>query len=341
MVGLRALADRAGAGGARRHRARAGQARGGHRRQRRGCLPRRGGHLRGGRGGACSRTPGGRWRAAVASTCATSSPAVTSPPSATSTPCGWSTSTRTGTSRAGATAPRTPGCSGWTASSRWRSWTRTAPRRPTRAARPRRRHVHAAPRRPAGHARGWRQGPPGSATTTRSRRSRRDADGSQTVTLRTADTLWLRRLVWRLGGLGTVLDPPTSPRRYAPAPRRRSRHTGHPPDRRRVGFTRMWWWVLIWVLLVVIAAAYLATRAWGVWGQVKELNAEVGPGCADGGGAPAAGRPARRPRPCSRSSPCSVTPASCAGNAARDPRCVEGTAPRAACCDRSPAGPGA
>lgn len=38
----------------------------------------------------------------------------------------------------------------------------------------------------------------------------------------------------------------------------------------------MWWWVLIWVLLVVIAAVYLATRAWGVWGQVKELTAEVG-----------------------------------------------------------------
>ena len=37
----------------------------------------------------------------------------------------------------------------------------------------------------------------------------------------------------------------------------------------------MWWWVLIWVLLVVIAAAYLATRAWGVWGQFKELTAEV------------------------------------------------------------------
>ena len=32
-------------------------------------------------------------------------------------------------------------------------------------------------------------------------------DGSQTVTLRTADTLWLRRLMWRLGGLGTVLAP--------------------------------------------------------------------------------------------------------------------------------------
>jgi proteasome accessory factor C len=34
-----------------------------------------------------------------------------------------------------------------------------------------------------------------------------DATGAQTVTLRTADTLWLRRLVWRLGGLGTVVDP--------------------------------------------------------------------------------------------------------------------------------------
>ena len=33
------------------------------------------------------------------------------------------------------------------------------------------------------------------------------ADGSQQVTLRTADTLWLRRLMWRLGGLGTVLAP--------------------------------------------------------------------------------------------------------------------------------------
>jgi proteasome accessory factor C len=33
-------------------------------------------------------------------------------------------------------------------------------------------------------------------------------EGSQTVALRTADTLWLRRLVWRLGGLGTVVAPP-------------------------------------------------------------------------------------------------------------------------------------
>jgi proteasome accessory factor C len=32
-------------------------------------------------------------------------------------------------------------------------------------------------------------------------------DGSQVVTLRTADTLWLRRLIWRLGGLGSVVAP--------------------------------------------------------------------------------------------------------------------------------------
>jgi cell division protein FtsL len=37
----------------------------------------------------------------------------------------------------------------------------------------------------------------------------------------------------------------------------------------------MWWWVLIWALLVLLAVGYLASRAWGVWGQVKELNAEV------------------------------------------------------------------
>ena len=35
------------------------------------------------------------------------------------------------------------------------------------------------------------------------------------------------------------------------------------------------WWVLIWVLLAVAAVAYLATRLWAVWGQFKELTAEV------------------------------------------------------------------
>ncbi len=33
-------------------------------------------------------------------------------------------------------------------------------------------------------------------------------DGGQVVTLRTGDTAWLRRLMWRLGGRGVVLDPP-------------------------------------------------------------------------------------------------------------------------------------
>ena len=28
------------------------------------------------------------------------------------------------------------------------------------------------------------------------------------VELRTADTAWLRRLIWRLGGRGVVVDPP-------------------------------------------------------------------------------------------------------------------------------------
>jgi proteasome accessory factor C len=33
-------------------------------------------------------------------------------------------------------------------------------------------------------------------------------DGSQTVGLRTSDTAWLRRLLWRLGGRGVVVSPP-------------------------------------------------------------------------------------------------------------------------------------
>jgi proteasome accessory factor C len=34
-----------------------------------------------------------------------------------------------------------------------------------------------------------------------------DGHGGQVVTLRTADTAWLRRLMWRLGGQATVLEP--------------------------------------------------------------------------------------------------------------------------------------
>jgi len=35
------------------------------------------------------------------------------------------------------------------------------------------------------------------------------------------------------------------------------------------------WWVLIWVLLLVAAGAYLGARAWGLWGQTKELGSEL------------------------------------------------------------------
>lgn len=37
----------------------------------------------------------------------------------------------------------------------------------------------------------------------------------------------------------------------------------------------MWWWLLIWVCLLVVAGVYLGTRAWGLWGQTKELGSEL------------------------------------------------------------------
>jgi hypothetical protein len=37
----------------------------------------------------------------------------------------------------------------------------------------------------------------------------------------------------------------------------------------------MWWWVMIWFLLLVVAGTYLAARAWGLWGQTKELGSEL------------------------------------------------------------------
>ncbi len=37
----------------------------------------------------------------------------------------------------------------------------------------------------------------------------------------------------------------------------------------------MWWWVMIWVSLIVIAGVYLGARAWGLWGQTKELGSEL------------------------------------------------------------------
>lgn len=35
------------------------------------------------------------------------------------------------------------------------------------------------------------------------------------------------------------------------------------------------WWLLIWVCLLVVAGIYLGTRAWGLWGQTKELGSEL------------------------------------------------------------------
>jgi len=37
----------------------------------------------------------------------------------------------------------------------------------------------------------------------------------------------------------------------------------------------MWWWLLIWVFLLLVAGLYLARRAWGLWGQAKELGSEL------------------------------------------------------------------
>lgn len=37
----------------------------------------------------------------------------------------------------------------------------------------------------------------------------------------------------------------------------------------------MWWWVLIWSVLVVVALVYLAGRLWTLWGQLRDLTAEV------------------------------------------------------------------
>jgi predicted phage tail protein len=37
----------------------------------------------------------------------------------------------------------------------------------------------------------------------------------------------------------------------------------------------VWWWVLIWSLLGLVAAVYLAGRLWELWGQFRELGAEV------------------------------------------------------------------
>jgi hypothetical protein len=35
------------------------------------------------------------------------------------------------------------------------------------------------------------------------------------------------------------------------------------------------WWLLIWACLLLFAGVYLGARAWGLWGQTKELGSEL------------------------------------------------------------------
>jgi hypothetical protein len=35
------------------------------------------------------------------------------------------------------------------------------------------------------------------------------------------------------------------------------------------------WWLLIWACLLLLAGVYLGARAWGLWGQTKELGSEL------------------------------------------------------------------
>ena len=35
------------------------------------------------------------------------------------------------------------------------------------------------------------------------------------------------------------------------------------------------WWLLIWASILVVAGVYLGVRAWGLWGQTKELGSEL------------------------------------------------------------------
>ena len=105
LVGLRALADVPGLHDRDALDRTLRQARGRRGGRRRG--ERAGRRRGGGRGARSLATAGGRSPATAGCTCATSSPPATRPPSATSTRCGCCSSTGAGTSRAGATAPRT------------------------------------------------------------------------------------------------------------------------------------------------------------------------------------------------------------------------------------------
>ncbi len=72
--------------------------------------------------------------------------------------------------------------------------------------------------------------------------------GGLRVRMRTADTAWLRRLVWRLGGRGIVLDPPevvAEVRDGAAAAL-----TAYPETAEGLTVLPWWGWVLLWVVLL-------------------------------------------------------------------------------------------
>ncbi|HEX7463185.1 MAG TPA: hypothetical protein VF317_13530 [Dermatophilaceae bacterium] len=35
------------------------------------------------------------------------------------------------------------------------------------------------------------------------------------------------------------------------------------------------WWLLIWACLLLLSGFYVGARAWGLWGQTKELGSEL------------------------------------------------------------------
>ena len=35
------------------------------------------------------------------------------------------------------------------------------------------------------------------------------------------------------------------------------------------------WWLLFWACLLLVSGAYIGARAWGLWGQTKELGSEL------------------------------------------------------------------
>ena len=35
------------------------------------------------------------------------------------------------------------------------------------------------------------------------------------------------------------------------------------------------WWLLFWACLLLVSGVYVGARAWGLWGQTKELGSEL------------------------------------------------------------------